>query len=86
MIPKDKVDEACEVIKEQEPMGVWTDDQTDGNSMVRVLIDANRTENLSDKLSEKFSSTDGFRIMLFTVEATLPQPKIEEEKEDDEAD
>ena len=83
MIPEDKVDEACEVVKEQEPLGVWTDDQTDGNSTVRVLIDTNRTENLSDKLSEKFSNIEGFRIMLFTVEATLPQPEIEEDDEEE---
>lgn len=84
MIPDDKVDEACEIVKEQEPLGVWTNDQTGGNSVVRVLVSANRIENLSDKLSNKFSSTDGFRIMLFTVEATLPQPEFEDEEEEEE--
>lgn len=84
MVPHKEVEEALEIAKEQEPLGVWTDEQGEGCSIVRVLVDTNRTESLSDTLSDKFSGLDGFRIMLFTVEATLPQPKIEEEEKNKE--
>ena len=83
ILPHEKAEGARGVVQEHEPLGVWIDDQNDELSVVRVLIDTNRTENLSDKLSEKYSGVEGFRIILYSVEATLPQPKIEEEKEDD---
>lgn len=81
VIPENKAGEALKIAKEQEPLGAWADNHTESYSVVRILLDAERTETISDILDDKFSDTDGFRIMLFTVEATLPQPKMEEEKE-----
>ncbi len=86
ILPHEKAETAREVVQEHEPLEVWIDDQNEDLSVVRVLIDTNRTENLMDTLSEKYSNIDGFRIILYSVEATLPQPKIEEEKEEDKAD
>ena len=82
MIPDEKVEEAIETVKDQEPIGMWSDEHSNGYTVVRVLVDADKTENLSDTLSEKFSSADGFRILLFTIEATLPQPEIKEDEEE----
>lgn len=79
--PPETIKEARKVVKEGEPLGVWTDTLEDGCAILRVLLNTDRTEALSDKLIEKFSSAEGFRIMLFSVEATLPQPDIEEQEE-----
>jgi uncharacterized hydrophobic protein (TIGR00341 family) len=46
------------------------------------LLEANRTEALSDTLTEKYSQIEGFRIMLFEVQATLPQSSEEEETDE----
>ena len=79
--PRETIKKAREMVEEEEPLGVWTDNLDDGCSILRVLIDVDRIESLSDRLTEKFSTAEGFRITLFSVEATLPQPDIEEEKE-----
>ncbi|MDR8391778.1 TIGR00341 family protein [Aliifodinibius sp. S!AR15-10] len=84
MAPPETIMEAREIVKQEEPLGVWTDNLDDSCSILRVLVNTDRTESLSDQLTEKFSNVDGFRIMLFSVEATLPQPEVEEEKEPDE--
>src|SRR5699024_556424 len=65
-------------------LGLWTDDLEDGCAVLRVLLDVEQTENISDTLSEKFGNVEGFRVMLFSVEATLPQPEINEEDENGE--
>lgn len=78
MIPVEKAKEALETVREQEPIGVWSDEHGDGLTVVRVLVDADKTETMSDTLSDKYDNVDGFRIILFTIEATLPQPEIEE--------
>ena len=79
--PRETIKKAREMVEEEEPLGVWTDNLDDGCSILRVLIDVDRIESLSDRLTEKFSTAEGFRITLFAVEATLPQPDVEEEKE-----
>lgn len=78
--PPETVKEARKIVEEEEVLGVWTDNLDGGGSILRVLINTDRTEMLSDKLTEKFSSAEGFRIMLFSVEATVPQPEVDEEK------
>ena len=81
MAPPETVREARKVVEEHEVLGVWSDTLEDGVSVLRTLIDVDRTEALSDTLAEKFSGAEGFRMMLFSVEATLPQPEVEEQEE-----
>jgi len=80
--PPETTREARQIVEEQDVLGVWTDTLDDGCSILRILIDTDRTESLSDTLSEKFGHVDGFRIMLFSVEATLPQPEIDDSEEE----
>lgn len=80
--PPETVREARKLVEDKNIIGTWIDDFDDGCTVLRVLLDADQTENISDALSKEFEDVDGFRIMLFSVEATLPKP---EEKEEDEA-
>ena len=82
--PPETASEAREIVEDENILGIWSDDLEDGCAVLRVLLDVEQTEAISDTLSEKFGDVDGFRIMLFSVEATLPQPDIEEEDKPDE--
>jgi len=80
--PPETVSEARKLVdSKKEVLGIWTDTLDDGSAILRVLINVDRTESLSDELTEKFSSAEGFRITLFSVEATLPQPEVNEDEE-----
>lgn len=80
--PHESTKEARDLVEQKEyVIGVWSNELNNGASILRVLVDADRTETLSDELTEKFSNVDGFRIMLFEVEATLPQPALNEKEE-----
>ncbi len=79
--PLETVKQARKIVEEEQIMGVWSDTIHEDYSILRVLINADRTEALSDTLTDKFSSAEGFRIMLFAVEATLPQPELDKEEE-----
>lgn len=85
--PPDTARQAHQMIKDEKIVGIWTDNLDGGCAVLRVLLDVDYTEAISDRLSDKFGDVDGFRIMLFNVEATLPQPEQEEvedkEPEDD---
>ncbi len=80
--PTDSVEEAREVASEFDPIDVWTENLDGERSSARFLVDSDRTESLSDALHDRFSQIEDFRIMLYTVEATLPVPEEEEETEE----
>lgn len=81
--PHEKTKEARDLVEEKEHViGVWSNKIDNGTSILRVLVDADRIEKLSDQLTEKFSNLDGFRIMLFEVEATVPKPESPENIEE----
>ncbi len=86
--PPETAEEAREVLKDENVVGIWTDDYEDGCTVLRILIDFDLTESITDTLSDKYEDVEGFRIILFDVEATLPQPDPEEAEshEGDEAE
>lgn len=84
LAPPESAREARQLLEEKKVMGLWIDKLDDGLAKLRVLSSADQTEVISDLLSDKFSSVDGFRILLFSVEATLPKPDSEEVKEEGE--
>ncbi|MDT8368042.1 MAG: TIGR00341 family protein [Longimicrobiales bacterium] len=61
----------------------WGVDTTNGGSSLRLLVEAERTEALIDTLRDRFSGSD-LRIVVLTVEATVP--KVEEEIPEEETD
>lgn len=75
--------EARELVEQKEHViGVWSNELDNGSSILRVLVDADRIETLSDQLTREFSNVEGFRIMLFAVEATVPKPEPPEDVEE----
>jgi len=78
--PDDCMNEAKQLIKEEQVIQMWSDDVGDGKSVLRVLLPVEYTETLMDEFVDSFEKYEGFRLMLFNVEATLPRPE-EKEKE-----
>ncbi|WP_138430360.1 TIGR00341 family protein [Fodinibius saliphilus] len=72
--------EARKTVEEENILGAWTDSVDGGRGILRVLVNVDQTETISDILSEQFGTEEDFRIMLFSVEATLPQPETEEDE------
>ncbi len=70
-----------ELLREQPALGVWKSGATDGGVMVRILLDAEHVEALSDTLLDSFGGGPEFRMILLAVEATLPRIEEPEEKQ-----
>lgn len=87
MAPTETAREARDIAEQEEnALGIWSDTLDDDSSVIRILMEADKTESLTDTFTDKFSGTDGFRIMLFSVEATLPHPETEKEEEADKSE
>ncbi|MHC4778366.1 MAG: TIGR00341 family protein [Planctomycetota bacterium] len=73
--PSEYVESVKSFLDEQEHHGLWTDQLSDDRCLVRVLVSTESTETVIDVMESRFSNVDGFRLMLFAVEATVPRPQ-----------
>jgi hypothetical protein len=50
---------------------------SDGEVLVRILLDAEQSEAVLDLLDKRFTGKEGNRVVILAVEATLPRPEPE---------
>jgi uncharacterized hydrophobic protein (TIGR00341 family) len=89
IIPAEHIERLPDVLEGYNVLGVWTTSGEESFAVVRILTATGNTEAISDALSERFSYSADFRVMLFSVEATLPLPddsNNDEQATDSEAD
>lgn len=75
-IPAQEAGRLPALLEKQPALGVWQFRSANGGVMVRILLDAEHVEALSDILIDSFGSRDDFRMILLAVEATLPRIRI----------
>jgi uncharacterized hydrophobic protein (TIGR00341 family) len=80
VLPEKRSRELQELIRDRQPLGIWYQELSDNNILVRVLLSTEETEATMDILEKEFSMAEAFRVMLMPVEATIPRPEIPEEK------
>lgn len=69
-----------EIITEESDISFWHEETSETGLLVKMLLSVEQTEPILDRLEEKFAGVDGFRVVLLSVEATIP--RIEEIKEE----
>ncbi len=53
----------------------------DGEVLIRILLDAERSETVMDLLEKRYAGDEGSRVVVLPVEATLPRAQAEPEPE-----
>ena len=76
VLPKDKENKAEDLIKEHNPTGLWFQEMSRDKTLIKVLIKAEEVEPIVVQMDKHFSTLEHFRLMLLSVEATIP--RIEE--------
>ena len=72
VVPAEEQDNLLGALGEEDTLGVWPDALVGELARVRILVPMNRTEALTDQVSQQFGNHKDFRMMLFAVEATIP--------------
>lgn len=80
-VPKDGIERVPALLEDHPVVQVWSTSSDDGTGLVRILLDAQNTETLSDLFVDEFGSSDPFRLVLLPVEATVPAPDDQSENE-----
>ena len=78
VIPVASLDGLVEEVAAKGVIDVWSYEAGDGRGLLRILMEADGTESLTDELADRFSSEEGYRLMLLPVEATFPPVENDE--------
>jgi uncharacterized hydrophobic protein (TIGR00341 family) len=70
-LPADAADALTDELSTSETAGYWQEERDGGQSVVSVLCGAEQVEGLLERLGERFSGTEGFRLIVLPVEASL---------------
>jgi uncharacterized hydrophobic protein (TIGR00341 family) len=62
----------------------WREPTLEKRVLVRILVATEKSEAVLDALERHFTGTDGFRVILLPVEATIPRPPEPEPEEEPE--
>lgn len=73
VVNRDHTDPALDLLSDSGAIGIWTGPLDENRILIQLLLPAEWTESLSDRLSLRFGATRDFRMMLLPVEATLPE-------------
>jgi uncharacterized hydrophobic protein (TIGR00341 family) len=65
-------------LADDEAVTVFGEDRfTDGQLVIKIILPAEKTEQFMEQLEQRYSSIEGFRAIMFPVEATLPLYEME---------
>lgn len=62
-----------ELFENETTLDYWYEENADGSLLIKLLISAEKTEKILDRLEGKYGGRDGFRVILLHVEATIPR-------------
>jgi len=71
-IPSQELEKIPALLQDIRVIQTWTSDSAGAGGNVRILLEAEHTEALTDVLVRHFGSRDNFRLVSLPVEATVP--------------
>ena len=77
-VPERSVEAVARLLTDVELLGAWPDTERH-RLLLHILLPAEATEAVMDRLEDRYEGMDGFRIVLFPVEAVLPRVAPEPE-------
>ncbi len=84
VLPNENSDNVQGLLKEQQLLSIWYEELSEGHTLVKILLLAEKTEAVLDLLEKNFSMINGFRIIILPVEASIPRPREEKTSKEEE--
>jgi uncharacterized hydrophobic protein (TIGR00341 family) len=73
ILPENHEEQALELLEHQDNLIFWLEESSGSNFVASALTDSGRSETIMDLFEKIFSSVEGFRLILFPVEASIPR-------------
>lgn len=84
LLPQTTRELFVDIIGEDAHAAVWHEQPCEAGLNVKMIMSVDQTEKVLDVLEHRYANTEGYRVVLFSVEATLP--RIEDDPDDDAQD
>ena len=79
-LPPEQEFDPEDILGKEPVIDYWHESTSGDRYLTKVLILADKSESVLDKLTEKFSDIPDFRVVLLEVKATIPRQNEEEEE------
>ena len=79
ILPGEHGKEALELLESQDKLIFWQEELSGSNFVASALTDLGNSETLMDLFEKHFSSVEGFKLILFPVEASIPRMDVSDE-------
>ena len=76
ILPENYGKKALALLEGQDDLNFWQEESSGGNFVVSALTDSGHTETIMDLFEKRFSSVEGFKLILLPVEASIPRSDI----------
>ena len=73
----------ADLVDDEKVFGFWQDRSSESGSLVKLILSVEQTEKVLDMLEQKYGGMEGFRVVLLSVEATIPRIEGMKPKEAD---
>ncbi len=85
IIPKDQREKCEEILEDNEfVLDYWPDTHLDETDSVKIVLKAEKSQNVIDSLNDNFSHLEDFKLIVQKLEAISPQPEEKETEEESE--
>ena len=78
ILPENHGKQALELLERQDNLSFWLEESSGGNFVASALTDSERSEIIMDLFEKRFSSVEGFKLILFPVKASIPRIDIDD--------
>lgn len=82
VLPREHKETALDMLGKNENLSFWIDESTRTTIILSAIIDAGHSEAVMDTFDRKFGKIEGFKLIVFPVEAALPRVKEPENPEE----
>lgn len=86
VVPRGAREEVDELVENHPVIDGWREEVEKDRLRMAFLVDAESAEPLVDDLTGRFESTEGFRVLILPVQASVPRPEEPEEDGEDAAE
>lgn len=82
--PYDKENDIEKLLEDIDIIDFKSEKKSKKEVLTKIIISADKTDNVIDILEKKFSDSDIFRVVIISIEAVIPRPEVDEEKKEKE--
>ena len=83
ILPEQHEKKAMQLLESQDNLVFWQEEASGANFVASALTDLGHSEELMDLFEKQFSYVEGFKLILFPVEASIPRLDASDESASD---